>query len=747
MQLCKVVNDIGIDFYFSREYLKPAIIISLLSVWVLVGLFYYLNRYTKRRYFTTWTVAWMFYAVWLTLSLSLQNAPDKPMLLMFKHWCICISAVFLLWGSARFLNQQVQQLQVGLFMAFLLLWSFVSSFYLDDSLYAQLPIFGLIGLTSLITAFCFLQFRMRQPYIGAGLLSVGFTLWAANMIVYPFLQGSEYLVTSGYFISAVVQLFIAVSMIVLVLEEARTRNELALQQMRTHKSETEVLESRIASTEERYRSLFDQASEGIVITTTEDMRVMELNQTARRLLGVAKSDSLPQPLCTFLELGESKPRPNDGPEWFSALRQCRQVKITRRDGSSAAAEVDGAVIKFDGRPAYQFFIRELTERTRLEQQLRQAEKLSALGQLISGVAHELNNPLAVIKGYLELVLDRHDIAQNTRTDLQKVASEANRAAKLVSNFLSFAREQPAMQRMTNLNELVQRVAELRRFDLRIASVDLVLELDPDLPQTLADADQMQQVLVNLVTNGIHALMDVELPRRLLISTKVQNGNIVLVVQDNGPGVPADYISRIFEPFFTTKEVGTGTGLGLSIAHSILADHHGRIYYEDATPRGARFIMEMPIREGAPEVAAPAAKVEKDNGKQSITNPENVRILILDDERAIAELLGEMLGLLGYQSELCHNGHQALEVLGEENFDVVLSDFRMPMMDGQEFYKRAIKLKPSMARRFVFLTGDVVSEDTRDFLESTGNPHIAKPFQLNKVEEAVIKILREQAVAN
>jgi len=265
---------------------------------------------------------------------------------------------------------------------------------------------------------------------------------------------------------------------------------------------------------------------------------------------------------------------------------------------------------------------------------------------------------------------------------------------------------------------------------------------------LADADQMQQVLVNLVTNGIHALMDVELPRRLLISTSVQNGNIVLVVQDNGPGVPADYIARIFEPFFTTKEVGTGTGLGLSIAHSILADHHGRIYYEDATPRGARFIMEMPIREGAPEpAAAPVSKEDKENAKQRVTNPENVRILILDDERAIAELLGEMLGLLGYQSELCHSGHQALDVLAEENFDVVLSDFRMPLMDGKEFYKRAIKLKPSMARRFVFLTGDVVSEDTRDFLESTGNPHIAKPFQLNKVEEAVIKILREQAVSN
>jgi len=346
-----------------------------------------------------------------------------------------------------------------------------------------------------------------------------------------------------------------------------------------------------------------------------------------------------------------------------------------------------------------------------------------------------------------LVLARHDINSQTRTDLEKVASEANRAAKLVNNFLSFAREQPAQQRMTNLNELVQRVAELRRFDLRVASVDLIFELDPDLPNTLLDADQMQQVLVNLVTNGIHALLEVPMPRRLLITSSLQNGNIVMAVQDSGPGVPAEYIPRIFEPFFTTKEVGTGTGLGLSIAHSILADHQGRIYYEEASGGGARFVLELPVRQGPEQPLVEPEKVEKERSRTNVKTAENVSILILDDERAIAELLGEMLGLLGYHAELCHSGQQALDVLAQEDFDVVLSDFRMPMMDGQEFYKRAIKIKPGMARRFVFLTGDVVSEDTRDFLSSTGNPHIAKPFQLNRVEEAVIKVLREQAVAN
>src|SRR2546430_17177739 len=160
-----------------------------------------------------------------------------------------------------------------------------------------------------------------------------------------------------------------------------------------------------------------------------------------------------------------------------------------------SSEANGAPISFEGRAAYQFFLRELTERARLEQQLRQAEKLSALGQMISGVAHELNNPLAVIKGYMELILRRDELGKQTRADLEKVAHESNRAAKLVSNFLSFAREQPLHRATVDLNELARRVAELRKLELQTLRVDLRLDLDPQLPTTLADQDQIQQGMV------------------------------------------------------------------------------------------------------------------------------------------------------------------------------------------------------------------------------------------------------------
>ncbi|HSH93439.1 MAG TPA: ATP-binding protein [Roseimicrobium sp.] len=735
-------SEIGLDLVFPPEYLRAALVISLLSVWVLVGLFYYLNRYTKRVYFSIWTAAWLFYALWLTLNMSVPVAVETPFVFMVKQWSVGTAAVFLLWGSAQFLNLRTQQSLLTLFMVFLFVWSYVGAYHLDDPLAIRLPIFGLLGSASLFTAWCYFKFRREQNYVGAGLLGFGFSLWGLYLIGHPFMQDSENLAAAGFFITAVIQLFIAVSMIILVLEEARNRTLQAMEQIRSHKSETDFLHSKVVAAEERYRSLFDQASEGIIITTTDDLRILELNQAAKRFLGISRLDNTIQPLHTFCEIAKSAKAPKTGSEWYAFLRQRRQMSLVRRDGGATSVEVDGAIIKFEGRPAFQFFLREMTERAKLEQQLRQAEKLSALGQMISGVAHELNNPLAVIKGYVDLILSRHELKETTRADLEKVAQESNRAAKLVSNFLSFAREQPAHRSMADLNELVRRVTSLRQFNIRVAAVDLALELDPKLPQTLTDADQIQQVLLNLINNAIQAMLEAPLPRVLTIQSTIKDNLITLAVQDNGPGVPPDIIARIFEPFFTTKEVGTGTGLGLSIAHSILTDHQGRIFYENAPKGGARFVMEIPVQELPVAPAVPEKRETEAVDALPPIDPHSVKILILDDEKSIAELLGEMLGLLGYQPTLSNSAPLALELVRDNDYDVILSDFRMPIMDGRQFYEQAVRLKPRLARRIIFLTGDVVNEDTLEFIESTGTLHLAKPFQLKRIEESVEKILRE-----
>ncbi len=719
---------------------------SLFSVLVLVGVFHYLNRYTKRQYFAIWTAAWLFYALWLVLCLTLQTQEHEPFFIMLKQWCVGVSAIFLLWGNARFLGQRSSQLQFGLFMTYLFVWSYIGSHHLVGTVQMQLPIFGLIGLASIVTAWGFLQFRRLQQYLGASLLATGFLGWGLYLMASPFLQESEHLVTAGHVIATVLQAFIAVSMIILVLEEVRASNQLALQKIQRQQMDAESLQRKMDSTEERYRSLFDQASEGIVITAAEDLRILEMNQTAQRYLGTGLVADGPLWLSHYCEMSGLPAPPRNGGEWFELICQRRLLHLVRKDGSKIFVEVDGARVNFEGRGACQFFIREQTERAHLEQQLRQAEKLSALGQMISGVAHELNNPLAVVKGYLELILARHELGAQTRADLEKVAQESNRAAKLVGNFLSFAREQPAHRQNVDLNELARRVAELRKFELLVAGVNMQLDLADGLPTVVGDPDQIQQVLVNLIVNGVHALAEQPHPRQLTIRTRLDGQVVQIAVEDNGLGVPEHLLSRIFEPFFTTKEVGAGTGLGLSIAHGIMTDHHGRLFYQAPAAGGAGFVMEFPL--GTEVNSVPASTdvgppVEKPGAEAA---GMSARILVLDDEKSIAELLGELLLALGHQPTLCHSAVQALELLAESNFDLIISDFRMPIMNGQEFYDAVLKQKPALAKRIIFLTGDVVNEETQAFLRSIRNPCFSKPFQLATVEKAVAQVLRENSTA-
>jgi two-component system NtrC family sensor kinase len=482
-----------------------------------------------------------------------------------------------------------------------------------------------------------------------------------------------------------------------------------------------------------------------VIAAVDDLRILELNQTAELLLGVARSDVSRQPLTAYCRI-HSPPSaaPRNSTEWIDLICRQTQLDLVGKDGGKTPAEVDGAPMDFEGRPAFQFFFRELTERTRLEQQLRQAEKLSALGQMISGVAHEINNPLAVIKGYIELILARHQLSGATRADIEKVARESERAARLVRNFLSFAREQPVDRVRVDLNQLIRRMVDLRRFDFMVGGVDLRLELDAGLPEILADSDQVQQVVVNLVNNALQAMTGQSHPKVLRIASEREGAFSRLRIEDNGPGIPGEVQARIFEPFFTTKEVGTGTGLGLSIAHSIMSDHQGRVFHERSDLGGAGFVLEFPVC-GCVPAPEPGPEATPEPAAAAAVKP--ARILVLDDEQAIAELLGEMLSILGHRPTLCFAPPQALELIHENEFDLIISDFRMPVMNGEEFHQAVSERKPDLARRMIFLTGDVVHEKTRAFLEQDGRRHLSKPFQLTRIEAVVQEALSEMPSAS
>jgi CheY-like chemotaxis protein len=250
------------------------------------------------------------------------------------------------------------------------------------------------------------------------------------------------------------------------------------------------------------------------------------------------------------------------------------------------------------------------------------------------------------------------------------------------------------------------------------------------------------VLVNLLTNALHALSKWPKNRRLKISTRVDKAVILLKVEDSGPGIPGTVLPHIFEPFFTTKEVGSGTGLGLSIAHSILSEHNGRLYYEPSPEGGAGFAVELPI------VSSSTTEEEPENDsaafEESVAAREApaARILVLDDEQVLAELLAEILSDLGHTPVVCCSALRALELVKDQPFDLILSDFRMPVMNGQEFYTRVRQSQPALARRIVFLTGDVVNQETRAFLGTVGNRHLAKPFRLDTIAKVISEMLPE-----
>lgn len=612
------------NFSFDTQgQLRAGLFISLVSVWLLVGVFSYLNYYTRRKYFSIWTVAWLFYSLYLTLSYSLfwyyGNFRDEPWwATMFKQWCIGVSAVFMLWGSLRFLGKRVRQLSLGLFLCFLFVWSFVANFpgagdpALDKNgrLVLQMPIFVLIGAASVVTVWGFFQYRRKRNYLGAGLLSFGFLFWGLFVAAYPFLERLSDYMSTGFFVASVLQMFIAVNMIILVLEQIRhLREKRAAQQLRSKEREKVLLQNRIILTEERYRHLFEQSSEPIVITTRDDLRIVGLNEAACRVLALPQAEARELCLTNLLAVpAEDAAALSGGQAWFESVCRARFQQVRRKDGSLVDVEVSGSAIDFAGETAFQFYLREVTEISRVEQQLRRAEKLSALGQMISGVIHELNNPLSVSGAMLELVLMDKELSKATHDRLKTAAAEHQRATRMMRNFLNLAREGGPEKERVNLNEVVRNVLELRRSEFVKASVELALELDPELPAIMASLDQVQQVLIILINNSLQAMEGWTKARTLRVVTRQEPGRIVALIEDSGPGVPPHLRSKIFEPFFTTKPAGVGTGLGLSVAHTYLMEHRGRIFCDPSPLGGALFGIELPALEVP--VPRPAAQITR-----------------------------------------------------------------------------------------------------------------------------------------
>ena len=418
------------------------------------------------------------------------------------------------------------------------------------------------------------------------------------------------------------------------------------------------------------------------------------------------------------------------------------LRLRRADRALVWIEVTAHAEDADG-PALRVeaLMRDVSERKRLEDQARdlyhqllQAEKLAALGQTISGVAHELNNPLATILTWAER-LSQREVDEPTKRGLDTILAESERAARIVRNLLTFARKRHTTRSMVDLNQVVRETLALRRYEQRLSNINILEAFAAGLPGVFADSHQIQQVLLNLIINAEQAMLGANGRGTLIIRTwhDPQKDAVILEVHDDGPGVPEDVQPRVFDPFFTTKEVGKGTGLGLTVAYAIVQEHAGRIALKSGPSGGASFYVELPVGSSAlkPAVRAP---------ERAPTVGSGGSVLVVEDEAALGAAVSEALADAGFSVSLASDGLEALERVKERPYDLIVCDLKMPRLDGPAFYRRLEAENAPLARRVLFVTGDVAGTDAERFLEETGCRWLPKPFRLKDLLKVASEIL-------
>jgi signal transduction histidine kinase/CheY-like chemotaxis protein len=386
---------------------------------------------------------------------------------------------------------------------------------------------------------------------------------------------------------------------------------------------------------------------------------------------------------------------------------------------------------------------DVTGERQIQAKLLQTEKMAALGQLVSGIAHELNNPLTAIMGYAQLLLG-HGLGPAQLSEAEKVYQQAERARRIVKNLLYFARENKPERSRVDLNEIVERTLALRSYEFKVENIQVESELDDNLPQTMADPFQLQQVILNLLVNAEQALLEarghgcvrVRTSHLTLRSSHRSASRIFLEVSDDGPGIPPVIASRIFDPFFTTKPPGVGTGLGLSIVYGIIQQHGGEVTFENQPGTGVKFLVELPVVPvPAAEIAAAYAHPADRPGAVAAS-----RILVVEDEPTVAQLIVDVLREDGHHAEAALDSKEGLTRISRNHFDLVICDLRMPRLDGPAFYDALVRAGSPIREKILFTTGDTLAPRTNEFLESNGFPCLAKPFLVEELKLAVNRLL-------
>ncbi len=494
---------------------------------------------------------------------------------------------------------------------------------------------------------------------------------------------------------------------------------------------TRMLE-RLRETSERLTLIHQAAPVGIVLTVMESGRVLEVNDAWLEMVGRTRDEVVGRSTVEmelYADFGERE-------EMLRELRSTGEVRgkvvrLCRPDGSIRHTRFHVHLVEVEGVRCAVSLQRDITQELEAERKLRRAERLATVGTLVGGVAHELNNPLAAIQGFSELLLQSDGLVGEFRETLELIHRESERMSRVVSDLRVLAREShdPEPGAAVDVNEAVRHVVRIRSYALDTGNIRLVVEPSSGQLHARVNRSDVEQVLLNLITNAEHAITDGGAIGEIRVRTEACGDRVVLRVADTGPGIAPEHLERIFDPFFTTKAPGKGMGLGMSLVQKLVQEAGGEIRVRSEVGEGVEVEVEYPAVLPRSEKGSQGGAV---GAVEDLTPSQAIRILVVDDEPAIRRLLDRMLSQRGHSVVTARDGGEALEVLareGEAEYDLILSDLRMPGLSGGDLLARLRERGKGEEGRLVFMTGDNATPAAAETLRTSGVPWLLKPFAL------------------
>lgn len=365
-------------------------------------------------------------------------------------------------------------------------------------------------------------------------------------------------------------------------------------------------------------------------------------------------------------------------------------------------------------------------------QLIQSDKFSAIGQLIAGVVHELNNPLATIMGLSELLLMTECSPEASRSNIEKINKSALLCKNVIQKLLAFSREHESKREYIQVNPIIESTLELKQHDFKVDDIQVITQLGEHMPFTMADFYELQQVFLNIINNAHHAMKKDGGIGVLTVRSEFDDNIIRISFIDTGPGIPNENLQKIFEPLFTTKKRGEGTGLGLSVCFEIIKEHEGNIFVASELGKGTCFNIELPI----------VARTSQTTGSphEEYSEPEGQNILVLDGEKEGGALLKKMISASGHQADLIHDAAKAKKKLKELSYDIIISSLNMPGLTGLKLSEYVRLVKPELLERMIFIIDGVISDEMKRYLADSRTPYIIKPFGIQDIQNAIHRVM-------